>query len=197
MESSEILYPPLAVVKPDDRRGVLWTVGVICLAFIHFTFALRVFVRWRRFQPDDYAILAACILVILQAAMTFGAVGLGLGSASLTRNNDNDRGAAWRVSRAIELEQVMIIVLTRGVQLFAASEAFFVAATFTAKSAVLLTIEKLLGRHMKEWRAVFQYTIGVVAFAGLGSILAVTVDCSESSCNYVRANSFENPGPLI
>lgn len=82
------------------------------------------------------------------------------------------------------------ILLIKTVQLFAASEAFFVAATFTAKSAVLLTIEKLLGRHMKEWRAVFQYTIGVVAFAGLASILAVTVDCSESTCNYVSIIPF-------
>ena len=91
--------------------------------------------------------------------------------------------------KAIRLD-VLLFLLTRAVQLFAASEAFFVAATFTAKSAVLLTIEKLLGRHMKEWRAVFQYTIGVVALAGLASILAVTVDCSESSCNYVSINAF-------
>lgn len=98
--------------------------------------------------------------------------------------------------KAVRLD-VALLELTRAVQLFAASEAFFVAATFTAKSAVLLTIEKLLGRHMKEWRAVFQYTIGVVAFAGLASILAVTVDCSESSCNYVRNYSFENLASLL
>ncbi|CAK3788307.1 Proline iminopeptidase [Lecanosticta acicola] len=157
---SELLYPPLAVITPQDQRGVLWTVGIICLAFIFFTFALRVFVRWRRFRPDDYAILSACILVVAEAALSFAAVGLGLGSAGI---NQNEIDAAWR--------------------LFIASEAFFVLATFVAKAAVLLTFEKLLAPDMRE-RPLFQVTIGLVALLGLASLLVVTVNCSGRTCDH-------------
>lgn len=70
-------------------------------------------------------------------------------------------------------------------QLFIASEAIFVVATFAAKAAVLLTVEKLLARDMRE-RTIFQYTLGAVGVLGVASVLAVTIDCSGQNCNQVR-----------
>lgn len=98
MESSEFLYPPLASITPTDRRGVLWVIGVICLAHIYLTLALRLTVRWRRFQLDDYAITGACGLVLCQSGVVFAALALGLGRADIVE--DEARAAmAWRVSR--------------------------------------------------------------------------------------------------
>lgn len=69
-------------------------------------------------------------------------------------------------------------------QLFIASEAIFVIATFTAKAAVLLTVEKLLARDMRE-RTIFQYTLVAVGVLGLASVLTVTIDCAGQTCNQV------------
>lgn len=69
-------------------------------------------------------------------------------------------------------------------QLFIASEAIFVIATYTAKAAVLMTVEKLLARDMRE-RTIFQYTLGAVGVLGVASVLAVTIDCAGQSCNQV------------
>lgn len=90
------LLPPLARITPSDQRGVLWIIATICLAFIYLTFAARVFVRWRRFQHDDYAILAACVLVLAQTSVSYGAVGLGLGVSRLT--DEDDVQTVWQVS---------------------------------------------------------------------------------------------------
>lgn len=97
MTTTQILYPPLAAITPVDQRGVLWVIGIISLAFIYLTLALRVFVRWRRFQPDDYAILAACVLVIAEASVAFAAVGMGLGTSKLNREGSRE-GTVWKVS---------------------------------------------------------------------------------------------------
>lgn len=70
-------------------------------------------------------------------------------------------------------------------QLFITSEAIFVIATFTSKAAVLLTVEKLLARDMRE-RTIFQYTLGAVGILGVASVLAVTIDCVGQNCNQVR-----------
>ncbi|KAF2159781.1 hypothetical protein M409DRAFT_70826 [Zasmidium cellare ATCC 36951] len=161
MTTTQILYPPLAAITPTDQRGVLWIIGIICLAFIYLTLALRVFVRWRRFQPDDYAIIAACVLVVAEASVAFAAVGLGLGSSKLNGESSRE-STVWR--------------------LFIASEAIFVIATFTAKAAVLLTVEKLLARDMRE-RTIFQYTLVAVGVLGLASVLTVTIDCAGQTCN--------------
>lgn len=66
------------------------------------------------------------------------------------------------------------------IQLFIASEALFVIALFAAKTAVLLTIEKLPAADMKV-RLLFKYTLGVVGLLGLASVLAVTVGCGSDS----------------
>lgn len=95
--ASEVLLPPLARITPQDQRGVLWIIATICLAFVYLTFAARAFVRWQRFQPDDYAILAACVLVLAQTSVSYAAVGLGLGHSGLTVDED-DIQTVWRVS---------------------------------------------------------------------------------------------------
>lgn len=57
-------------------------------------------------------------------------------------------------------------------------------ATFAAKAAVLLTIEKLLAREMTE-RKIFKYTLATVGLLGLASLLTVTIDCDGRTCNQV------------
>lgn len=65
-------------------------------------------------------------------------------------------------------------------QLFMASEAFYVLATWTAKAAVLLTVRGLLSRDARM-RIVFHLTLAVVAALGLASLLAVIVQCGSGS----------------
>lgn len=91
------LLPPLARITDQDQRGCLWIIATICLLFISLTFAARVFVRWMRFQPDDYAIFAACVLVVGQSSVSFAAVGLGLGSSEAT-TDDGGVQTVWQVS---------------------------------------------------------------------------------------------------
>lgn len=98
MSIPDTLTPPLAVITPDDQRGVLWTVGVICFAFIYLTFAVRIFVRWRRFQIDDYAILVACVLILAESAVSFAAVAMGLGTTASTLASADRVRTLWQVS---------------------------------------------------------------------------------------------------
>lgn len=90
------LLPPLARITDLDQRGCLWIIATICLLFISLTFAARVFVRWMRFQPDDYAIFAACLLVLAQSSVSFAAVGLGLGVSTFTIQEGRIQ-TVWRV----------------------------------------------------------------------------------------------------
>ncbi|EME41162.1 hypothetical protein DOTSEDRAFT_73557 [Dothistroma septosporum NZE10] len=160
MSIPDTLSPALAVINEDDQRGVLWTVGVICFAFIYLTFAVRLFVRWRRFQVDDYAILVACILILAEVAAAFAAVAMGLGTKALMLQSADQIQTVW--------------------QLFIASEAFYILATWTAKGAVLLTVRELLSRDAKM-RIVFHLTLAAVAALGLASLLAVTIHCGSES----------------
>lgn len=95
--SGKDLLPPLARITPQDQRGVLWIIATICMVFIYLTLAARAFVRWRRFQPDDFAIFAACVLVLAQTSVSYAAVGLGLGLSRLTVSED-DVKTVWQVS---------------------------------------------------------------------------------------------------
>lgn len=98
MTDTQTLYPALATITPDDQRGVFWIIAIICVAFVYLTFAVRVFVRWQRFQPDDYAICAACVLVLAQASVLFAAVGMGLGASGLILERQHEIRMVWRVS---------------------------------------------------------------------------------------------------
>lgn len=97
-DPDEILYPPLATITPTDQRGVAWVIGIITLSHVFLTLALRLSVRWRRFQPDDFTLIAACILVLCQTSVAFGAVGLGLGWTEVAVNGDARTWTTWRVS---------------------------------------------------------------------------------------------------
>ncbi|KAM3417147.1 hypothetical protein BST61_g8722 [Cercospora zeina] len=77
----EFLYPPLSTITADDRRGVYWVIGVICICHVVLTLFLRLMVRWRRLQADDYAVAAGCFFFVVQTSVAFGAVALHLGAA--------------------------------------------------------------------------------------------------------------------
>ena len=91
------LSAPLAVITADDQRGVLWIVGLLSLVFIYLTISLRAFVRWMRWQADDYALFAACILVLVQCTVAFVAARIGLG-ASFILSDHSRMVDVWRVS---------------------------------------------------------------------------------------------------
>jgi len=61
-------------------------------------------------------------------------------------------------------------------QLFLASEAFFIIAMFVAKVAVLLTVQSLLARDMIV-RFVFRSTLAAFVLLGFSALLVVTVGC--------------------
>lgn len=179
------LLPPLARITPTDQRGVLWIIATICLSFIYLTFAARVFVRWRRFQPDDYAILTACVLVLAETSVSYAAVGMGLGVSKLTVGDD-DIQTVWQVCfslhdlwRPHEVRGIHVSLLTL-TQLFIASEVLFILAVYTAKAAVLLTIQKILPPNMGLRRA-FTCTLGLAGALCLASILGITIKCGSHS----------------
>lgn len=98
MDAHETLYPPLATITPDDHRGVAWVISIICLSHIYLTLAVRLSVRWRRFQLDDYALVIACVLVLCQSSLVFGAVGMGMGWSGAAGAGDGRIATTWRVS---------------------------------------------------------------------------------------------------
>lgn len=101
-EDQEFLYPPLATITPTDQRGVAWVIGVITLSHVLLTLALRLSVRWRRFQPDDFTLIAACFLVLCQTSVAFGAVGMGLGWSEVAIHGDSPTSTTWQVSEHLE-----------------------------------------------------------------------------------------------
>lgn len=109
--ANEILYPPLARIAPDDQRGFLWIIAILCLLFVWLTLAARCYVRWRRFQPDDYAILAACAVGLSQFTVIFAALAIGLGATPKVGAEDTIK-RAWRVS-FIPQARLQFIPLTR------------------------------------------------------------------------------------
>ncbi|GIZ45739.1 hypothetical protein CKM354_000889300 [Cercospora kikuchii] len=151
----EFLYPPLSTITPTDRRGIYWIIGVICVCHILLTLFLRLMVRWRRFQIDDYAVVAGCVLFLAQTGVAFGAVALHLGSAD-GGENESRASTAWH--------------------LFLASEALYVVGLYAAKLAVLLAVQSLLARDMAV-RIVFHCTLGAVTVLGIASLLTVLVGC--------------------
>lgn len=65
-------------------------------------------------------------------------------------------------------------------QLFMTSEVLFILAIFTAKAAVLLTIQKILPPNM-GLRLALKCTIGLVGVLCVASVLGVTINCGSHS----------------
>ncbi|KAF2207058.1 hypothetical protein CERZMDRAFT_102755 [Cercospora zeae-maydis SCOH1-5] len=153
----EFLYPPLSTITPTDRRGIYWVIGIICACHVILTLLLRLMVRWRRLQSDDYALVAGCFFFVAQTSLAFGAVARHLGAAD-GGENEARASTAWH--------------------LFLASEGLYVVGLFAAKLAVLLTVQSLLARDMTV-RIVFRCTLSAVAVLGLASLMIVSIGCDD------------------
>ena len=76
--------PPLALVDDDHHGAWVHICNAFGLTVILITLAVRVWIR-RKISPpfiyDDFALLAATVLAIIQSGLTFGEVHEGLGTS--------------------------------------------------------------------------------------------------------------------
>lgn len=65
--------PPLAVITPDDQRGVLYVTGGMALATAIVCLAVRAYVRLGFGQAvgsDDYAVIASFVSLLWNSSTT-------------------------------------------------------------------------------------------------------------------------------
>ncbi|WPH02745.1 Hypothetical protein R9X50_00561300 [Acrodontium crateriforme] len=154
------LEPAFSPISPDDHRGILWIASILSLIFVLLTLTARIYVRLHMLGPDDYSIIGAVFLGIVQFVLIFVGLPLGLGTSRQAVRN-GDRSDAGRT--------------------FLASQMLYILAIYTTKVSVLLATERLLAHDMTRMRKVCHAVRVAVAVFALGSLLAVGIECSGGS----------------
>lgn len=103
------LEPAFSPISPDDHRGILWIASILSLIFVLLTLAARVYVRLHMLGPDDYSIIGAAFLGVVQFVLIFVGLPLGLGTSRHAVHN-GDRSDAGRV-RDIYADTVLAVEL--------------------------------------------------------------------------------------
>lgn len=170
---------PFVPQTHHDHRAQVWVTGLICLSFVVITVFTRFYVRRKALVTDDYAIFVTTNIGLVQSAIVFAGLLRGLGVSTYDLGEEKAGCIGWvRESCRINYRR---LVANQIMQVSLASEAIFVLTTCLSKTAVLLTIERLLSQDMKSTLLACRVMHALVAVCGISSILAITVRCSSSA----------------
>lgn len=151
-------YPPFAVVTPDDHSAwiiIAAALGLVCSLIFG---ALRIVVRLTispKFKLDDYSLLVATLLTIIQSSIVLGACSRGLGKSvdllPLEEQNEVQR-------------------------MYYTSNLFFVLALGMSKMSVVFFLLRL--SPVKRHKLAFNLTLGMTAAWTIASFFAVALQCN-------------------
>ncbi|KAK5165157.1 uncharacterized protein LTR77_009255 [Saxophila tyrrhenica] len=148
---------PFASSSPTDHRSAIWVSTLLCLTFVALGVAARVWTRLRAFGSDDYVIVGAFVVALVEFCTVIGGLTHGLGRSTGELSSDSVASAG---------------------QVFLASEAIFVVTIYVIKHSVVCTVERLLAPDQKLQRMACWVFHGVLVVCLIASLLVVAVDCS-------------------
>ncbi|KAI4243231.1 MAG: hypothetical protein L6R40_003599 [Gallowayella cf. fulva] len=147
---------------PTRRVDALKVALSLCLCYTLLIAFVRVYIRRNLYGPDDWTAFGATIVAIAQFAAGYAAVGQGLGRTIDVLRESPDL-------LALNKSNLGAVVL-------------WVFSLFASKCAAIVFMSRFAqpGRHKKEILTL----LVVVAILGLGSLLAVIVNCRVVSAIY-------------
>ncbi|KAF2502798.1 hypothetical protein BU16DRAFT_19157 [Lophium mytilinum] len=148
-----------STITPDDHGGYVYIATLMAMTYSSLAFITRCFVKKRMFGAEDWAVAVAQILFFGQ----FAAI-LSSSSAGLGKNFDLlDDSQFFDVFRALFANQIL-----------------FYLSLCAAKCSVVLLIQRLFTRDMKNFWFICSVFFGLAIAWGFASALLVSVGCSAS-----------------
>lgn len=150
-------YPPFATVSATDHSAwilIAASLGLVCTLVFG---GLRTLVRGRSFGLDDYALLPAIALAIIQSSLVFGACASDFGKAFYLISPDNQ----------VEVQR-----------LFYTSNILTIIVVGLSKLSVPLILLRM--SPVKHHRIIFYITIGSFVAVTLGSAITAALQCGSS-----------------
>ncbi|KAK5166213.1 uncharacterized protein LTR77_008474 [Saxophila tyrrhenica] len=152
--------PPLAVITPDDQRGVIFVTGGLALAATMVCLVVRAYVRMgsgQAFGSDDYAIALSFLFMIAQTIALFISAGDGLGVTSSLIGH----------AEGVSMQKAIL-----------AADIFYLFALWSTRCASALFFQRMsrVTRHEMFWKVM----LGAIPVLGLASVLTVALRCELS-----------------
>ena len=88
MSSSNHMSKPFASQTADDHRAPIWVATLLCLTFVVLGVTTRVYVRFKAFGVDDWVIIGAFGVALVQFITVMVGLVNGLGETSDKLSSD-------------------------------------------------------------------------------------------------------------
>lgn len=147
-----------ALSTPTDRSATAWISSILSLVYTSLSLLARYYLKSGTVSVDDAAIVVAQILAFAQFGATFYGITQGLGK-DLSLLDGSEK--------------------THSANAFEASEILYVLALAAAKISMAMLIDRIFsGNDLGHEKRLVRVLMGVIAFWGVGSALAVSVSCN-------------------
>ncbi|KAF2472815.1 uncharacterized protein BDR25DRAFT_366028 [Lindgomyces ingoldianus] len=149
-----------STVTPDDHGGLIYIAAFLSFIYSSITFIARCFIKWRVFGFDDWAMMVAQIITVVQFVVLLVALNAGLGkSFDLLTEDQYSRTATSQY----------------------ANQVVFYLSIGLSKCAAVLLIQRLFTRDAKKFWMICNVVTGLMAVWTIVATLAVSVGCNPKS----------------
>ncbi|PSN71293.1 hypothetical protein BS50DRAFT_546564 [Corynespora cassiicola Philippines] len=147
-----------ATITPEDHRGVIYIATFLAFTYYNLTFLTRCFIKWHMFGLDDWAVVVAQIISIIQFVLLLVSLSAGLGTSFDTLSeHDYNRMAAYGNQIALYISLGL------------------------SKCATILLVQRLFTRDIKKFWMICNAISVLMALWTIVAALLVSVGCSPQS----------------